>query len=484
MRCWEEKDVLSISKAELKGGGHFFVFEQFDSKNSALNYVSSAVCYGLPLIALLVDQKISVIVEKDNKLIYNNAFGDFIVCASNVSSAEKKEFAGLVRKMNGQFIKDLTEDTTQLITNTTKTLKYDAAVVQKIAIYHVDWIKRVYRETSKEENWFLKANSEKFHSFILPPLFDLKISTTDIPLEEKNKIREDVEDHGGKFEDAFTSKCDVLIVGKRNTQNLKFQSAQEAKIPCLEINWIYDSINAKYALSYKDYFIKPKRQKPKLDDSQSQTESEFDGSETFIQENSEMMSETIHSTVTSEMINEVEKEIIKTPLNISDLLKSTLSDENIRKAGAIFDGLNIHIYDFSFNDFKKLKKRLTACGAWCTDLDENVSHVICCSVDENNLKELIKKIQDNNWHSIVVKFEWIIDCIKERKLIPIQKNYIISDSSQSSGITNQENTKSVQQKNNKILRVVKPFETNKVSNKPPNSSNKRKLRDLDTTPNN
>lgn len=475
--------MLNINKADLKQGQQqYFVFEKFNSENPAQKYVqsSSAIVYGLPILIKLVEQNEVVEIKDTSNAVFNTSFNGMVVCASNIATSEKKVLKDLVELMNGSFEHDLTEDTTHLITNCTKSLKYETAVVRGIQIYHADWIKRVYRETTKEENcWFLQADSEKFQSFILPPFCGLKITTTDVPILERNEIKDNVEGHGGSFEEKFSSNIDILIIGNNVTYNAKYQSAQELKIPCLNTQWISDSIQANYALSFKSYFIKPKRRKQ--EPNQEETSLLMAESEMEDKMSQDLQAKAKITQSISQIM--IETKVKKEPLDISSYLKKDLSQEMIKKSGSLFDGLTFFIHCFIFEDYNKLKKLLTACGAWCTELDENVTHVIFNAVDEEShkLKELYLQMKNNGLHSSVIKLGWVIDSIREQKLMPMRKEYIFEDSQRSSSsfstLLNQENDKNPAfQMERKRLKIIKPLETSKFPNqKPATPVQKRKL---------
>lgn len=474
--------MLNINKADLKQGGQFFVFEKFDFANEAQIYVSSTAnfVYGLPIMIKIIEKNEPVIVKESNNVIYNTAFNGMTLCASNVSTSEKKLLKSLVERMNGRFEKDFIEETTHLVTNTTKSKKYEGAVLQGIKVFHVDWIKRVYRD-STVNNCFLKADSAKFQSFLLPPFCDLKITTTEVPIAEKNQIKESVEGHGGKFEEVFSREIDILIVGKNVTYNVKYQMAQELKIPCLKTQWIFDSISSNYALSYNKYFVRPKRRQsdPKYEDYSQMIPSDVE--DRMSQDMQAKAKITAQSS--SQMLAENETEM-KEPFDISSHFDTDLSQATIRNAGTLFDGVIFFIYDFSFIDYKQLKKRLTTCGAFCTNLDQHVTHIVCNAVEKNGLKhkELFSRIENIGLHSTpVVKLDWIVDCIREKKMIALRKEYIYEKPQTPSSLPNrrlnQENDgNKALQKNKMRAEMAKPLAASKFPNQtPPIPMPKRKL---------
>lgn len=241
VRLEKESEVQNISKAELKAGKHSFVFDKFDKNNATQTYVCSATCYGLPLISTIVDRQNPVMIRKTST-VFGTAFKDMVVCASNISSSLKKEFSALVEAMNGTYQADLTANTTHLITNTTLTKKYEEAVRRKISIYHIDWLNKVHQDISNAQYGNFKADDDKYVSYILPTFFELTITTTGIVKDERESIRNAVEEHGGTFSETFlASKISVLIVGNE-AFNEKYVHAQTAKIPCLKPEWIRDSV--------------------------------------------------------------------------------------------------------------------------------------------------------------------------------------------------------------------------------------------------
>lgn len=242
-----ESTVQNISKAELKAGKHFFVFDKFDKNNAVQTYVRSAISYGLPLISTIVDKRESVIVCKTSS-VFGTAFKGLVVCASNLTSAQKKEVEALVEAMNGTYQTTLSKKTTHLITNTTLTKKYEEAVRKNISIYHSDWLNKVFQDMSNAQYGNFKADDEKYSSYVLPTFFELKITTTGVGKADRESIKNEVEGHGGSFEEIFSIKITILIVGNE-AFNEKYDLAEAAHIPCLKPEWIKDSIEGIYSHS-------------------------------------------------------------------------------------------------------------------------------------------------------------------------------------------------------------------------------------------
>lgn len=481
-----EKDILEITKVQLKKGKHIFVFEKFDVKSKVQAYVRSATIYGLYLIAAAINSNDPVMIFESN-LVFSIAFKNLVVCASNINNSAKENIGAMVRAMNGVYDSDLrVEQTTHLITNSTLTEKYIVAAKFNIPIYHLDWISKVlHATTSSAKLATLKAESQKYEHYILPPLFDLKIHTTGIPAEDRAKIRTEIEENGGIFEETFRKGINILIVGGTE-KNDKTRAAKSLKIPCLIPSWIYDSIKAKHSLPYDDYIAlrsshskskSPKEQDVtmKLEEEEKEQEnknSERASTERIIKDDDDDM--TICTQKTHESILDRELKANEKP-KLVETLDENLTLTKAKKAGAIFDGICFNIFDFSFNDSKKLKKILMACGGWCRELDETVTHIVC--FDPNSaqcLNDITKKVKENNWHPTIVKIEWIIECIDQRQLLPITKDYVVSDFSVKATPSNQENAgKIVPSKF--ISKNSKPLENSNGNKQTPNSAQKRKL---------
>lgn len=411
-----EKHVQNIGKAELKSGKQIFVFDNFEKGNSTQKYVSSAKIFGLSLMSKLTMGKI--VIFDDSNCVFGTQFKGMVLCASNITPSQKKEIEEMIVALNGKFTYDLTDDTTHLITNTTKTMKYVEATKKSIPVYHVDWIKKVFADASNASD--VAADNESYSRYILPPLFDLKITTTGVPVTEREALKIEIEGHGGSFEESFRKDAvDILIVGN-NTFNEKYKIAKSLKVPCLSDEWIHDSIKAQHALSYEKYSVSQakKKEEPKtVEKLKEETAKAPDDDDN----NSLSTQKTQHTNPNDEKIA-----VNGIPLDLSeDLLACT---ERSKKIAQIFDGMRFNIFDFSFAHSMKLKKILMECGGWCTDVNEEVTHIICCSEDDptSQFDNLTKVIQENNWHPTLVKFKWITECIDKGKLLPM-KEFIIRD---------------------------------------------------------
>lgn len=103
-----------------------------------------------------------------------------------------------------------------------------------------------------------------------------------------------------------------------------------------------------------------------------------------------------------------------------NIFETSLAPAKVKKAGTmLFDGVCFNLFDFSFLDAIKLKRILTKCGGWCTDLDENVTHIIC--YDEADYDDITKQVTENHWEPTLVKIEWVIECIDKDRLLPLTK---------------------------------------------------------------
>jgi hypothetical protein len=258
----------------------------------------------------------------------------------------------------------------------------------------------------------MSANDPQFSSYKLPPLFDLKITTTGLALAKRKKLQEDVEENGGVFNDTFNVEdTDILIIDKYDSTNSKINSAHAKKIPCLKSTWIEDSVKTGYALPYETYTAKRARVKSNENlgnntNNRRSNNTSFDTSKSEIEINDNTI--TLRDPLASKtnMISDAEAN--------NDDLPDFCNIERAKKMENIFDGYSFYFHGFSFDLLSKLSKIITVAGGTkIADLNEHVTHVISF---ENHM-DIQTRIHERKLTScVVLKFAWLLDCFNDGKL--------------------------------------------------------------------
>ncbi|KAL7034265.1 hypothetical protein ACKWTF_007917 [Chironomus riparius] len=422
IRRMSDEEVLNYNNTLLNKISHVFVLDNFSG--SSFDYLVSKKArdlriFGVPLLEIISEETLEV---TSSWKVYNNAFQGLKICTSNLSGSEKGKIESLVKSMNGQFTNELSSDVTHLITNSTKTIKYSDATTLDIPIYHTEWVYQIWNKCQRQEGPITKACSEQYDVFKLPPLFDLKIATTGMNKDQRSDISDVIEENGGKFEDVFKSnETDILIMDKKDADNSKFKIAAKYKIPVLNVNWIHESVKAGYALTYNDFAFK----RPKSFDSSS---SSFNDSTNLSLDDSK---KSEGDQEKKEKVPFVTTSVLTDKTN--DQFLSTYTIEQAKKLGHIFDGYVFYLYNFNLEHYFKIGKLISACGGIrIKELDTSITHILC--FDKENIEAFHKRTIEKEVHGSMVDYKWIVECLKQEKLLSETDYCITVDSSNSKKI--------------------------------------------------
>ncbi|XP_070492082.1 DNA topoisomerase 2-binding protein 1-like [Chironomus tepperi] len=423
IRRMSVEEVLHYNNTLLNKISHVFVLDNFSG--SSYDHLMSKKAgdlriFGVPLLEIISDE---TLVITNSCAIYNNAFEGLKICTSNLNGTEKKKLESLVKSMNGQFTNELSSDVTHLITNSTKTIKYSDAASLDIPIYHTEWVYQIWNKCQKQEGTITKACSEQNDVFKLPPLFDLKIATTGMNKDQRNEISDIIEENGGKFEEIFKSnETDILIMDKKDIDNSKFKIAAKYKIPVLNVNWIHESVNAGYALSYNDFAFK----RPKSFDSSSSS-------------HNDSTNVSLDDSKKSEGDQEKKEEISKTNNTVlvdktNDQLVSTLTiEQQAKKLGHVFDGYVFYLYNFTLEHYFKVGKLISSCGGIrVKELDSSITHILC--FNKEKLEDFHKRLAEKEVHGSLIDYKWLVECLKQGKLLSETDYQVTADSTNSKKI--------------------------------------------------
>lgn len=416
-----EEEVLNYNHTLLNKISHVFVLDNFSGSSYdhlVLKKAGDLKIFGVSLLEISDEN----LVITSSWKIHSNAFQGLKICTSNLSSSEKSKIEDLIKSMNGQFTNELSSDVTHLITNSTKTIKYSDAATLDIPIYHTEWVYQIWNKCQKQEGTIPKASSEQYDVFKLPPLFELKIATTGMNKDQRNDISDVIEENGGKFEEIFKSnETDILIMDKKDADNSKFKIAAKYKIPVLNINWIHESVKAGYALSYKDFAFK----RPKS----------FDSSSSSINDSTNL---SLDDSKKSESEQEKKEEVPKVSSNVltdktNEQFLSTYTIEQAKKLGHIFDGYVFYLYNFNLENYFKIGKLISSCGGIrIKELDTSITHILC--FDKENLNDFHKRTVEKEVHGSILDYKWLVECLKQGKLLSETDYHITIDSSNSKKI--------------------------------------------------
>lgn len=339
--------------------------------------------------------------------IFNVAMHGLIVCPSGVSKTEKAEMKKLVLWMGGYFTIDLDVDCTHLVTDTVRSKKYEEASTAGIQILHPDWVKDVWR--ANQEHTVL-ARDPIFEKHRLPIFHKLVITSTNLPVAEKEEIRKLIEVNGGTYSRVYkTNTVNILILKKDATSSEKYKISLKFKIDCLTPEWVFESVRKKYAVPIDSFRVSSlQHSTPTKDDGDIghfSMMSNISRISSMTTVSNKEIDETIQNNTprpsTSKLITPNKDETV----NYKDRLKSLTLTE-IKNSGAFLDGCNIYLIGFTRTESMKLNKIISNAGATLyTDLSDSISHVVCGNATEKE----IKGVHDSKVQCKIVTFDWLLE---------------------------------------------------------------------------
>lgn len=414
-----EEELLNINSTSLSHLSHIFILDIFSG--NTYDHLVSKKCkelriFGVPLVEKMISHVEDVRITKNWK-IHNDTFQNLTICTSNLSSNEKAKIESLVKLMDGSFTNELSLHATHLITNSTKTVKYSDACTLDIPIYHTEWIHHIWNKWKKNPLNVPKADSSQYDVFKLPPLFDLKISLTGISNKKKREeISSLIEENGGKYEEIFKSnENDVLLMDKLDPENSKFKLATKCKIPVVNVNWVLESVKSGYALSHKDFVFK------RLKSHDSSSSSSVSMSESSVNISADSKKDEKMTTIEETSRRQ------KSTVLLDKTNENFLTSFEIRQAkalGHILDGYVLYFYNFPAEYYFKVGKLVSACGGIrINEIDQSITHILC--FNKENLDEFYKKTSERDFHGSMVDYKWLVECLKQGKLLS-ESDYIIN----------------------------------------------------------
>ncbi|XP_011498023.1 PREDICTED: DNA topoisomerase 2-binding protein 1-A [Ceratosolen solmsi marchali] len=346
--------------------------------------------------------------------VLNTAMRGFIVTASGFSGAIKNEIQKKIEYMGGVFTKQLRASVTHLVTNIVMSAKYERAVELGIRIVTIDWLQSVWETNLKES---ISGSDSIFDKFTCPIFLNLIVTSTSLSKRQKEDIKKIINSHGGEFMGVLDgTKVKVVITSETSSLSEKLKYAMQNNIPCLKVEWVYDSLEAGYSLPFSNYVIKYTQACSTPEKASVQEPFNFSTISVISGENHNMyVDETVASAVTmssTAMGTTLATENLPTASKISyTTILERLNIIEAKKAGPFLDGCNIYLAGISSNYRDKLNRILNVGSATrLDDISEALTHVIVG--DPIKAKHDLQIIKSKALYPYILKIEWLEECMK------------------------------------------------------------------------
>lgn len=244
--------------------------------------------------------------------------------------------------MGGRCIDHFTENVTHLVTDKVISTKYEQAAIQKKHIMKSDWVQDVWMKSVRDN---ILATDKMFDKHRVPVFYNLGMTTTGLKEKVKLDIKRLIEENGGKYFGEFATKqINILILDMKPKESPKWKAAISSHKDCLTYNWIYESVQAGFALPLErfkmDSTSKPIASTPER---QLRSGGSSSGISNFNSTNVSLMSNVSYVNVVNEtnvsQLSAASSATHTSPEVTSPLHRITLQDA--KKAGLFLDGCNV-----------------------------------------------------------------------------------------------------------------------------------------------
>ncbi|KAI9138662.1 hypothetical protein BKA69DRAFT_761693 [Paraphysoderma sedebokerense] len=190
-----------------------------------------------------------------------------LICCSGYSRGLKGEIHEKVKEMGGEYTSALRETVTHLVTESTQSEKYRAAIKYNIAGVSMEWINEAYRCFLSRTQVDIVQLTERFR---LPPMTGLTICTTGFDLRIRDDIQEQVVANGGTFVlDLSRNEATHLIAYKGCGE--KYQAANKWGLPIVNLQWLQDSLKLGVCLDHESYSVSEETDRRRIAELRSKT---------------------------------------------------------------------------------------------------------------------------------------------------------------------------------------------------------------------
>ncbi|XP_016844726.1 DNA topoisomerase 2-binding protein 1-A [Nasonia vitripennis] len=359
--------------------------------------------------------------------IFNTAMRGIVVSPSGFNAAIKSKIQKRVEYMGGIFTRQLRGSVTHLVTDTVISAKYERAVEIGIKIVTIDWVESVWITNLKDN---IPASDKVYDKYKCPVFLNLIVTSTNLPKHKKEEVKRLVNSHGGEFMGVLDgSKIKIVITLETSKLSDKLKYAMQNNIPCLKVEWIYESIEAGYSLPITNYQIKSTQACSTPEKSTVNEPLNFSTISLIPGDNPNFVDETLASATTMSstiMSSTLSRESVQTavPKTTYITVLDRLDIAEAKKAGPFLDGCNIYLTGFSSNYRDKLNRILNVGSATRLDeISDALTHVIVG--DAMKATQDLRVIKSKGLYPYILKVEWLEECMKIQAPAP-EENFLFN----------------------------------------------------------
>ena len=326
--------------------------------------------------------------------LYSSAMRGLVVTFSGLQEEESSRYRELVVAMSGEWSPSLHSGVTHLVSRTVLSEKYKVASSLGLPVMAVTWLEDVWRSCECPQ---VTGEDPVFSSHEVPPLLGVKLCLSQLGRQDREALRREVEEAGGRVSGVLDRDTSVLVCVHQAGE--KWRTAVSWGIPCVSTAWVLDSLDRGRFLEPGDYRLEDREEReephhplpppppPACKVPQPEAARDPPGP------------------------SKTETKINLEFLNLAE----------VKKAGTFLDGCTVFLAVTGRTEEALLAKVLKHAGAVrLSQLTERVTHVVVERESLQQRNNITKQLQLLDITPAVVEVGWILDSMKAGAPAPAQ----------------------------------------------------------------
>ena len=338
--------------------------------------------------------------------VYSQCLRKYVVSLSGFEGQRKNEMISRINRMCGTHSKDFTKKVTHLVSDCVRSKKFKVAKANGIPVLTSQWLDDCW--TEHQHNLIDGGHKDILAKYQVKIFANLLITVSQATIEEREQVKKIVAENGGEYSPSLKLNDPNSMLLLRTPEGEKFKYATMKAVPCLDIKWLFDSLENGWALPEEDYVIASSQKSNHshsqntlkvLSQNQNQKQNASVTSSTSLGSNRSLSGLSMSDKHQGKNQSEFNAGIIK---QINEL-------SAIRREESFLEGCDIYIAGFDRTVTDVMKSALISCGAMVyNEFKGLITHVIYgpnISKDEND------KIFDQR-SSKLMSIDWVVECLK------------------------------------------------------------------------
>eukprot|EP01130_Rhizamoeba_saxonica_P017489 TRINITY_DN8492_c0_g1_i1.p1 TRINITY_DN8492_c0_g1~~TRINITY_DN8492_c0_g1_i1.p1 ORF type:complete len:468 (-),score=88.54 TRINITY_DN8492_c0_g1_i1:8-1411(-) len=177
--------------------------------------------------------------------------GGLLLCIDkNIPEDLGLELQNLSKILGNRITKKMDKDCDFLVSESVGSIDYKVAITYNKQVISSEWL----------FDCFHKKDKLPIDSYILPPFAGCVISVTGFSSSSRNRFQNLVHHYGGEYTPNLTKRCTHLIF--KTPGGIKYHYGTEWGIFCVNLDWLFDSINLGVCIEETSYTSKLLNKKP------------------------------------------------------------------------------------------------------------------------------------------------------------------------------------------------------------------------------